>query len=123
MEPIETPDFAYWRGNDGILRVRFAPDRDLSLDVAKEAVRVGYELFQRHPGPLVAFMDEIRSMSRETRNYVARMSGPTALGLVVGSPIARVIGGMFIGLLRQAPYPVRMFATEEGAAEWLKTFR
>ena len=123
MEPIETTDFTFWMGEDGILRLRFAPSRDLGIEVVKRSVEIGYEIFQKHPCPLLAFLDEAKSMTREARSYVSKMPGPTAVGLVVTSPIARVIGGMFIGLLRQAPYPVRMFATEEQAAEWLAGFR
>jgi hypothetical protein len=123
IAPIETPDFTFWMGEDGILRLRFAPGRDLGLEIVKKSVEIGGGIFQKHPCPLLCFLDEVKSMTREARSYVSKMPGPTAVGLVVSSPIARAIGGMFIGLVRRAPYSVRMFATEEKAAEWLAGFR
>jgi hypothetical protein len=61
-------------------------------------------------------------MTREARVFFSSNEGPSALGLVVDSPIARVIGAMFMGLLRNAPYPARLFATEAEAVEWLKGY-
>jgi hypothetical protein len=123
MEPIETPDFTFWMEDDGILRLRFPPGTKIDLAVAKRAVEAGLGIFRKHPCPMLAFLDEVKSLGHEARSYVSRATGPTAIGLVVGSPIGRVIGSMYIGLLRQPPYPVRMFATEEQALKWLKTFR
>jgi hypothetical protein len=119
---IERPNFAFWLGEDGIVRLRYTPGRHFGIDDAKESVEAGLELFRVHPSPMIVFLDERRSMSREARNYVSRAPGPTAVGLVVSSAIARTIGGMFIGLLRQSSYPARIFATEEAAAKWLAEF-
>jgi hypothetical protein len=122
MESIETPDFTFRMGEDGILRLRFAPGMHVDLEVAQRAVEAGVEIFRKHPCPLLAFGNEVKSMSREARSYASKAPGPPAVGVVVNSPIGRAISSMFIGL-RQSPYPVRMFATEEQAVKWLKTFR
>jgi hypothetical protein len=122
MEPIETPDFRFWMGEDGILRLRFAAGIHVDLEVEKRAVEAGYGIFREHPCPMLAFADEVKSMTREARTYASKASGPTAVGVVVSSPIGRAISSMFIGLLKRASYPVRMFATEEQAVKWLKRY-
>ncbi|MBU0596424.1 hypothetical protein KJ567_07060 [Candidatus Bipolaricaulota bacterium] len=117
---IETPDYACWMGEDGIVRFSLPRGTDLDLALAEAAVESYQEIGGDRPRPLLILLDRAKSMSREARDYFSNVRGPSALGLVVASPIARVIGAVFMGLLRQAPYPARLFATEEEAVQWLK---
>ncbi len=116
---VETAQFTFVRGDDGIVRLRFAPGVDLTLDLAKRCVAAGFPIFDNYPSPLLADFDNVRSMSREARGFFSKTPGPTAVALVAGSPIARVIGNMFIGLLGRTPCPARIFGTKEEAVEWL----
>ncbi|MBU0596427.1 hypothetical protein KJ567_07075 [Candidatus Bipolaricaulota bacterium] len=124
-ERVEDSEFTYWTGDDGILRLRFVPGTDLNLEVVKRCVGIGLEIFRERPQPLLVHFDEIRGLSREARSFGSTaepgMPSPTAVGIVVRSPIARVVGAMFIALMKKQPYPARVFPSEETAAAWLKT--
>jgi len=126
VERIEEPGFTYWTGDDGILRLRFVPGTDLNLEIVKRCVEIGLEIFRERPQPLLVHFDEIRGLSREARSFGSAadpgMPSPTAVGIVVRSPIGRVIGAMFIALLKKQPYPARVFPSEETAAAWLRAF-
>lgn len=119
---IETPAYACLVGEDGIVRFSYPEGTDLDLDFAKAAVALFRDVVRDHPRPILISLDQAKSMSREARTFFSSIEGPSAVGLVVGSPIARVIGAMFMGLLRNAPYPARVFAKETEAVEWLKGF-
>ena len=119
---IETPDYTCWLGEDGIVRFSYPEGTELDLDFANAAVAGFRDLVGDQPRPLLIPLDQAKSMSRRARTFFSSIEGPSAVGLVVGSPIARAIGAMFMGLLRNAPYPARVFATEEAAVEWLKGF-
>ena len=45
----------------------------------------------------------------------------SAAAFIVGSPISRVIGSLFLGLSKP-PFPVMLFSSEEKVLEWLKGF-
>jgi hypothetical protein len=120
LQRIETPEYACWMGEDGIVRFSLPRGTDLDLAFAEAAVESFQEIGGDRPRPLLVLLDRAKSMSREARDYFSNVRGPSAVGLVVASPIARVIGSVFMGLLRQPPYPARLFATEEAAVQWLK---
>ena len=117
---IETPEYACWMGEDGIVRFSLHRGTDLDLAFAEAAVESFREIGGDRPRPLLVLLDQAKSMSREARDYFSNVRGPSAVGMVVASPIARVIGSVFMGLLQHAPYPARLFATEEEAVQWLK---
>jgi len=119
---IETPEYTCWVGADGIVRFSYPEGTDLNLDFAEAAGAGFLDLVHGHPRPLLVSLDQAKNMTREARVFFSNIEGPSAVGLVVESPIARVIGAMFMGLLRDASYPARVFATETEAVEWLKGF-
>jgi hypothetical protein len=125
-ERIEEPDFTYWTGDDGILRLRFNPGVTIDLEVAERCIGIGIEIFRERPQPLLVHFDEIRGLNREARKLGSTpqpdVPSPTAVGIIVRSPIARVIGAMFVALLKKEPYPARVFSSEEAAVEWLKGY-
>jgi len=119
---IETPEYVCWVGEDGIVRFSYPEGTVLDLDFAKAAAAGFRDLVRDDPRPLLVSLGQAKSMTREARVFFSSIEGPSALGVVVESPIARVIGAMFMGLLRNAAYPARMFATEAEAVEWLKGY-
>ena len=114
--------FAFSMGEDGILRLRLARGTVIDLDLAKRIEAGANEITGGTPCPMLAHGDETRNIDRAARRYLANIVGPTAQAVVVNSPIGHMIASVFIGLSRKNAYPMRTFATEEAAVEWLKTF-
>jgi hypothetical protein len=121
-EQSDVHGFDFSMGEDGILRLRLARGTVIDLDLAKRIEAGANELSGGTPCPMLAHGDDTRNIDRAARRYLANIVGPTAQAVVVNSPIGRMIASVFIGLSRKNAYPMRMFATEEEAVEWLKTF-
>jgi hypothetical protein len=55
------------------------------------------------------------------------MAGPEglkvsqAVALLMGSPVSRVLGNLYLGL-NKPPIPTRLFTSEEEAKVWLRSF-
>ena len=100
---IEIPEYACWMGEDGIVRFSLPRGTDLNLAFAEAAVESFHEIGGDRPRPLLVLLDKAKSMSREARGYLSNVRGPSAVGMVVASPIARVLGSCswdFCGMLR-----------------------
>lgn len=122
MKNIETPHFKVWLGEDGIIRFRWTPGMHVTLDLAKQTEKPVARFNTKKTHPLLVFLDGTKSIDRDARICLSNMAGPSAVALVGVSPIARIIGNMFIGLNRQVTLPLRMFTTEDKAVQWLKGF-
>ena len=74
--------------------------------------------------PVLVDMRRVRSIDRAARvHYVSPESAlrTLAVGILVGSPLSRVVGNFFIGL-NKAPIPTRLFSAEPEALRWLQGF-
>ena len=112
--------------SDGILYWRYVSGAEVTVDVARAEIAETMRLVVEHGKgklPFVIDIRNIRSITREAREYLAsaEASEPlTAVGLLTTSPISRVIGNFFLGLNRP-PHPIRMFTSEEDAVAWLRS--
>ena len=94
---------------------------DFELCDATEAVRVTWAVAgQKRRGVLVD-MRGVRSQTRDAREYfmsddVARRL--SAVALLVGSPVSRMIGNFFLRI-GDHRIPTRIFTTDAEAAAWL----
>jgi hypothetical protein len=121
-ERNDVPGFEFSLGEDGILRLRLARGTVIDLDFTKRVEARAKELFGEKPRPVLIYGDNARSIDRKARRYLANSAGPTAEAFVVRSPIGRIIAGALLGLSRETSFPIRAFATEEAAVEWLKEY-
>ena len=119
----ETPNFKCWLGDDDVIRSQWTPGTYITYELAKQTVAPVAEFNKEKQHPLLSDLDGIKGMAREARVIFSEMDGPSAVALVGGSPIARVIGNMFIGLNKQTKLPLRMFANEKEALNWLKDYK
>ncbi len=122
---IETRTTKIWLGADGIIRIVTKPgvSKQTLADAvenmeAVDRVRLG----KKRP----AFIDIRKAMSTdaEGRRYYSRTEHKetvSAAAFIVGSPISRMIGSLFLGLNRP-PFPLVLFDSEDKALEWLKGF-
>ncbi len=117
----ENPYFKFWLGDDNVIREQWIPGTYITLELAKLTAEPVKEILKKGTYPLLVLLDGIKGMDREARVIYSEMDGPSAVALVGVSPIARVIGNLFIGLNKSTKLPLRMFAKEEEALKWLKT--
>lgn len=73
--------------------------------------------------PLIIDISRIRSMDRASRLFYAGPSGAemyTAYALVVGSPLTRALGNLFLGLNKPL-VPTKLFTSHDDGRRWLRT--
>jgi hypothetical protein len=109
----------------GFVRAVVLPDARLTLD---DALAIADARQQLCPDCKCAFLLDIRhvrSADKECRAYGTSSdtsTHPTAMALLVKSPVSRVIGNFYIGLNKPL-YPTKLFTSEESAVEWLQGYR
>lgn len=128
---MDIPDYATiskkyytWMGTDGICRTKVKPNSDITLEDAMENTAVVTSFFNGQKFPIMIDARDIKSMSREARSHFStngRDSKTNAFGIIVKSPISRVIGNFFLGINKPA-VPSKLFENEEKALKWLKNF-
>ena len=125
MEPrVQTRAQTIVLGDDGIFRARSVPGTEIHLADAVEIIRALTVLGGGETRPILVDLSGVRAISGEARAYFA---GPetakveSAAGLMVSSPLTRVIGNFFMGL-NKPRIPARLFQHETEALAWLRGF-
>ncbi len=119
---INVTGYWTWMGEDGIARTKVKPDIDITLNHALENTEVVTSFFKDKRFPILIDSRGIKSMSREAREHFStrgRDSKTNAFGIVIKSPLSRVVGNFFLGINKPA-VPTRLFDNEHDAVEWLK---
>ena len=107
-----------WLGRDGVVRhaVNGVVDRE-DFVAAIDAIRT---LANNQPMPILIDFRGIRRFSREARRMASdpdTTRKPTALAVVVGNPVTRVIG-TFATRIRRPSCPIRLFTDPHAAFQW-----
>lgn len=108
----------------GFVRATVDPDADMSTEDAKEALALTFEVAGKQRRPVLVDLRGIRSQSRGARQYFASSEVAerlAAVGLLIPSPVAKVLGNFFLRLQEQ-PVPTELFHDEEAAVDWLLAF-
>jgi hypothetical protein len=120
---IRTATLVY---DDGILCVRVHANARQTIGDIQESFACYAQL---SGGPQrLRIMVDLRTggfQDAETRKYLASADAARyqrAVALLVGSPVSRMAASFFLGL-NKLLVPVRVFADEAEAVEWLKGFR
>ena len=109
----------------GFIRAVVLPGAHLTVE---DAVIIGEARQQLCPDrrcPLLLDIRHVKSATKECRVYGSSRetpNQPTAMALLVSSPVSRVIGNFYMGLNKPF-YPTKLFTSEESAVDWLKGFR
>ncbi len=96
---------------NGILRVTCLPGATQTLAQAHENMSVEVQLSRGKRRPILVDL----TGGEEAAKY------QSAIALLIGSPLSRVIGNFFIGF-NKSPMPTKLFTSEPEALEWLKEF-
>ncbi len=121
---IELNAYYTWMGDDGIARTKVKPMSDVTLKDAKENSIAVNSLHIKKDFPLLIDSRDIRSITKEARDYFSmnnRESHVIAFGIIIGSPLSRIIGNFFMGL-NKPRVPTRLFKNEAEALKWLKAY-
>ena len=108
-------------GDDGIARVRWAPQSQITLTEAHNSDAALVKLQGGKACPLLVDITNVVTLEREARNYYAKTPTVTAIALVGSSILAIMLANFFIKI-SSPTRPTRLFRTETQALEWLGTF-
>jgi hypothetical protein len=123
MEPppeIELEGATIRRRENGIVEIVVAEKAEVTLERAQAMFAAVQELCHA-PRPVLVDIRAARGTGITSMRYavgpeVAAMT--RKLALLIGSPVSRMIGSVFLGMWRP-PYPTRLFTDEEAAVTWL----
>jgi hypothetical protein len=108
------------RREDGVLHVVLADDLDLTLETCR-AMNAAVQQLAQGPSLILSDLRGMRSSGILQMRYAV---APEVIGvirrlaLVVGSPVSRTLGNVFVALAKP-PYPTRLFTDEDAAVAWL----
>ena len=117
------PDPKVWLGEDGILRIRYPQDFNLTLEVMEQVHRRRLEVMPV-PCPLLIYADTVASAEYEAQQFASREDvAPLVIGMgiIVKSVFTRAMSELFMRFHRP-PYPTRIFTDEEAALQWLTQY-
>jgi hypothetical protein len=119
---ITHPKFRMWLRPDGIVQVVLAPRVAIVLEDATATSEAMAQLTGGRQSPLLVDMRDTGPQDRAARAVWARPSAPlSAVALIVGSPLSRMMGNLFISSNRPTT-PTRLFDNEASAVAWLQAF-
>jgi hypothetical protein len=121
---IEAEGYYTWMGEDGIARTKVKPDIRINLKHALENTIIVTSFYVDKKFPILIDSRDIKSMDREARQHFSTRGRDTktnAFGIIVSSPVSRVVGNFFLGINRP-DVPTKLFDNEEAALKWLKQF-
>lgn len=119
---ITHPKFRMWLRPDGIVHVVWAPRIAVLLEDATAALEAMSQLTGGRRSPLLVDMRDTGPEDRATRaEWTRRSDLQSATALIVGTPLSRIVGNLFINMSRP-PAPTRLFDDEAAAVAWLKAF-
>jgi hypothetical protein len=109
---------------NGIVHARFHDGAEVTLTDAQENLVVVGNLTNGHRLPVLVDLRPIRSQTAEARACFAGSGGAavsSAVALVIGNPLSRVLGSFYLGFNRPLT-PTRLFTSVADAEAWLRTF-
>jgi len=109
---------------DGIIYARYRPGVIVTLEMAKDMVKSRVEFAENVSYPAVVFIDGLKSISKEARDYLAEDG---TIGLVAGALVMKSVYNTFIGnfflKLTSPPFPSKIFTDLNSALEWLEQYK
>ena len=121
---IELDYARIWLDEDGIIRVKLAPETEVTLEAMKEMMSLQSEILAGKKAPVLVDMRKFGSSTREARTYTAGEAGQKlylGAALLIGSSVGRMLGNIFINFSKPR-YPTRLFTSEDDALAWLQQF-
>ena len=121
---VELRSHILWLDGDGIVHIQVKPHLELTVEDAREVLEQVHLLSTGKKRPVLVDLTHCKGISREARAHYAGEQGSQAglaAALLIGSPLARVIGNFFLEIHKPI-FPARLFTSEAQALAWLKSF-
>jgi hypothetical protein len=119
---ITNPKFRMWLRPDGIVQLAWAPRINVLLEDAVAAFAALAQVTGGRSSPLLVDMRDVGQQARPARlEFARRYDVVSAVALVVGSPLSRMMGNLFMSMNKPLT-PTRLFDKEAPAVEWLLRF-
>lgn len=113
------PKFRMWLRPDGIVQLAQIPQTTVLVEDARAAEEAMAQLTGGRPSPLLVDMHDAGPQDRRTRaEWTSRSDVQSAVALIVGSPLSRVLGNLLL-TVSKPQFPVRLFDNEAAAVAWL----
>ena len=109
---------------NGIVRVTIMPGMVQTLEDAKENAVAIDKLVQSQDFLALIDLRYMKSQDREAREFYTQPGHKPrliAVALLIGSPMSRVIGNLYMGF-NKSDISARLFTSETEAFKWLETF-
>jgi hypothetical protein len=119
-EKVDARTAHVWMRPDGILQLRVKRGIEIDLDDARELMQAVRALAGgKHP----VLLDHrwSHSLTHEAQIRFFEPKDITALAIVAWTRIARIASEFLLGAVK-APYPARVFTSEEEAVLWLSQY-
>lgn len=123
-EVIDIEVFTTWLDESGICRTVVKKNGVIKLANARENSLAVGKISGDKLRPLLVDIREIKSIDKLARDHFSmhgRQPGVCAIGMLIRSPLSKVIGNFFLGISKP-PVPTQLFNSEEKALDWLRKF-
>ncbi len=109
-------------GEDGIARITIAEGVVVTMEVAREIIAALEKLNAGTPLLILYYFRNSTGFTseRETRQYLAEATIIKGAAMIVRSEVHKMLGNFWIRI-NKPRYPIRLFATDKPALEWLKS--
>lgn len=112
----------FWDDQARVAVTEWAPGSICGLAEAA-AVTGDVKALGRGPVPILVDMRGMARLERPAReHFIGDQGGASAIALLAGSPVNKMIANFFIGLKRM-PIPIRIFTDRDAALGWLDGHR
>jgi hypothetical protein len=117
---VETEYYKIWIAED-IVHVFYKKGAIIGLKTAKELVKARLKLQNGKIYNGIGYINDAALLNKETKEYLASAGseGVNKIALIAHSPIAILVGNLFI-LINKPPKPIKLFKNKEDAIKWLK---
>lgn len=124
ISKIKENAYISWLIEDGILYLKVKKSNEFNLQMAKVCVKDLEEYTNHKPYPCLMSVVEIKSLTKEARDYFAHEGDSHILAdaILVNSPIMKMISNFFIKVSKPRK-PTKMFTDKAEALEWLNQFK
>jgi hypothetical protein len=120
---VIVPYYLYLRA-DGIMYIRISREKEESVELVKEMVKKMGEMVGYKQVPMLARHEEFALPGKVNRDYWATEEAcpySKADAFMINSTAMQLIANFYLRI-NKPQRPTRMFANEQEAIKWLKTF-
>ena len=109
---------------EGIVLTKVQDGADIQIEDARQNTVKVINVTSGKVCPMLVDTRNIRSISKEARDHFSmrdRKGHVNSIGILIHSPLSRIIGNFFMGL-NKPTVPTKLFTDQRTAMAWLKTF-